>query len=101
MKFELVDFYPATEPRFKKNAVGTVHIYAIDCQLDIRGILVTKHGKGLFFNFPHFRAVDSETKQEVRYPLLGWTNESTQKEMMDFLHKEVKPIILEKMKEKK
>jgi hypothetical protein len=101
MKFELVEFYPATEPKFKKNFVGTVHIYAIDCELDIRGILVTKNGKSMFFNFPHFKALDSETGLEARYPLIRWTNEATHKGMMDFLHKEVKPIILEKIKGEK
>ena len=93
MKFEMVEFYPASQPTKKRNLLGTLHIYAIDCELDIRGIIVTKHGNGMFFNLPHFRAVDEETKAEVRYPLIRWTNEATQKEMMDFLHKEVKPKI--------
>ena len=92
MKFELVEFYPETEPKNKK-FLGTVHIYAIDCQLDIRGILVSKQGKGMFFNFPHFWAVDEETKQRVRYPLIRWTNDATHKEMMDFMHLEVRPEI--------
>lgn len=97
MKFELVEFYPATEPKFKKNFLGTVHIYAIDCELDIRGILVTKHGNSMFFNLPHFKAVDSETGAKVRYPLIRWTKEATHKEMMDFLHKEVKPEIMKRL----
>lgn len=96
MKFELVEFYPATEPK-KKNFLGTVHIYAIDCELDIRGILVTKHGRGMFFNFPHFRAKDEETKGWVRYPLIRWTNDATHKEMMDFLHEQVKPEIKKRL----
>ena len=93
MKFELVDFYPADEINKRKNFVGTVHIYAIDCQLDIRGILVTTHGKGMFFNLPHFKAIDKETKSVVRYPLIRWTNEATHKEMMNFLHQQVKTEI--------
>lgn len=97
MKFEMVEFYPAGEPKRKKNFLGTLHIYAIDCELDIRGILVTKHGNGMFFNLPHFKGVDSETNQEVRYPLIRWTNEATHKEMMDFLHKKVKPEIKKRL----
>ncbi len=99
MKFELVEFYPIKNPKFKKT-IGTIHIYAIDCQLDIRGIFVIKSGNSMFFNFPHFRGVDDETGQEVNYPLIRWTNAATQKEMMEFLHQEVRPIILERLKPK-
>lgn len=101
MKFELVEFYPAMEPKRNKKFLGTVHIYAIDCGLDIRGIRVTKNGKGIFFNLPHFKAVDSETKVEVRYPLIRWTNDATQKEMMEFLHLQVKPVVLKNLNFKK
>ena len=100
MKFELVEFYEATDKtksKMGKKRLGTVHIYAIDCELDIRGILVTKHGRGIFFNFPHFKAIDRETGQEVRYPLIRWTNQSTQQEMMDFLHKVVKKEIMKRL----
>jgi hypothetical protein len=97
MKFELVDFYPADEFNKRKNFVGTVHIYAIDCQLDIRGILVTTQGKGMFFNLPHFKAIDRETKTVVRYPLIRWTNDATHKEMMDFLHQKVKAEIWKRL----
>ena len=97
MKFEMVEFYPATEPKKKKNFLGTVHIYAIDCELDIRGILVTLHGNGMFFNLPHFRAIDSETGKEVRYPHIRWTNQATHKDMMDFLHGTVKPEIKKRL----
>lgn len=100
MKFEFVEFYPADENNKVKNFLGTVHIYVIDCELDIRGIRVTRQGKGMFFNFPHFKAIDSETKVEVRYPLIRWTNGSTQKEMIDFLHVNVKPEILKRISKK-
>lgn len=100
MKFEFVEFYEPTDEKAPKNFVGTVHIYAIDCQLDIRGIWVTQKGKATFFNLPHFKAIDQETGKEVRYPLIRWTNEETQKEMLDFLHREVKPLVLERLKAK-
>lgn len=97
MKFEMVEFY-RTDLKKNKNILGTVHIYAIDCELDIRGIRVWRQGKGMWFNFPHLRALDNETGKEVMYPLIRWTNEATHKEMMDFLHNEVKPKIREILK---
>lgn len=96
MKFELVEFYPIKDSKFRRT-VGTVHIYAIDCELDIRGILVTKQGNAIYFNFPHYNAKDQETNENVRYPHIRWTNDKTHKEMLDFLHREVKPLVLESL----
>lgn len=64
MKFELVEFYPISDKKHKKT-VGTVHIYAIDCQLDIRGILVSTSGKAMFFHLPHYTTKDQETGEFV------------------------------------
>lgn len=100
MKFEFVEFYETPKNFAKKGLLGTLHLYCIDCGLDIRGIRVTKSGKGIFFRFPHFKTLDKDTGLSVSYPLIRWTKEETQKEMLDFLHKEVKPKILERLKNK-
>lgn len=98
MKFELVDFYPQGLPEKRKDFIGTVHIYAIDYDLDIRGILVTRRGKKLFFTFPHFRTIDRETNLPVKYPHIHFTNPEKQKEMMDFLHQVAGPEIMKTLK---
>ncbi len=92
MKFELVDFYPMKNDKFKQT-VGTIHLYIIDCELDIRGILVNVRGKSMGFKFPYFKTQDLETGQIIKYPHINWTNEKTQKQMMEFLHQKVKPKI--------
>lgn len=93
-KFELVEFYPAPAANKRKDFIGTVHIYDIKCELDIRGIYVMKAGKKLFFHLPHFFSIEPETGKETRYPHLRFTNEKKHQEMMDFLHKEVTEEIL-------
>jgi hypothetical protein len=98
MKFEFVEFYPAVPPKKNKNFMGTLHIYLIDVELDIRGISVIRHGKNLFFNFPHFWAIDVETEQEARYPVVRFASDPRQQAMIDFLQKDCKPIILERLK---
>ena len=98
MKFEFVEFYECKLETRPKGFLGTVHIYAIDCNLDIRGIRVVKKGKELYFSLPHFKAVDEESGIFVWYPLIRWTDEKTQKQMMDFLKKEVRPIVKERIK---
>ncbi len=99
MKFEFVEFYPAPSYNIKKDVVGTVHIYAIDCQMDIRGIVVIKRGKHLYFKFPHFHGEDPETKKRTIYPYIRFTDEKTHQELLDFLHTKVAKKIFKKKKE--
>lgn len=97
MKYEFVEFYPLPESIKKKNPrgsmVGTVHIYCIDHNFDIRGIRVSIAKKGTFFQIPHFRTIDHETGEAVSYPLFSWTNREDHKGLMDFLHQVVKPEV--------
>jgi len=97
MKIEFIEFYPQRKVKKIKDkekiSLGTVHIYLIEEEMDIRGISVVKSGKGLFFRFPHFPGKDEDTNEKVMYPHVRFTNDNKQKEMLDFLHKEVKPII--------
>lgn len=107
MRFELVDFYPVSKklPPKNKNVLGTVHLYSIDNNMDFRGIIViktnNKSNPSVIFRFPSGIAFDEETGKKVHYPYYGFTNADHHKEMLDFLHKEVKPTILEKIKGQK
>lgn len=104
MKFELVDFYPITDKNrgnCNKNFLGTVHLYIIDCQFDLRGIRVCRQGKKIYFHLPHVVGNDHETGEKIRYPVFRFTNQKDHEEMMDFLHKEVKPTVFEKIKAQK
>lgn len=94
MKYEFVEFY---QTKKAKNFLGTVHIYMIDIQLDIRGIGVIKKGKNLFFSFPHFKAVNSDTNDVIQYPFIRFANDIAQKELIDFLKNVVKPEILKRL----
>lgn len=101
MKFEFIEFYETTDEnksRFNKKILGTVHIYAIDCELDIRGIRVFKQGKKIYFNFPHFNDIDSETGDKVSYPFIRFTSDKIHQEMMNFLKTEVITEIINRLK---
>ncbi len=92
MKFELVAFYEATkEVKSKRgnNCLGSVHLYLIDIGVDIRGIHVSKQGKGMFFQVPAAYGFDKELGKEVRYPVIGFTDDKIYQDMMNFLKTEV------------
>ena len=99
MDFEFVEFYPVNEQdkgKISDKIVGTVHIYCIDCKLDIRGIQVSFFNRGVYFNIPRYPGYD-ENGKKIRYPLISWTNQEDNKSMLNFLHNEVKPIIKKRM----
>lgn len=103
MKFELVEFYPADEKNrgnSRKSFVGTVHIYLHESGIDIRGIGVCYHGGRMFFNMPNRVINHPESGFVFKYPIINWRSESANKELMDFLHEKVKPIVLESLNSK-
>ena len=83
MKIEIVEFYPI----FKKNndIKGTMHIYIIDYELDIRGIFVTKQKKHWWFEMPYRSQYEKETKKEVRFPVICFTNQEKNDEFFKLL----------------
>jgi len=99
MKFELIGFYGASEEQKKKrkNLLGTIHVYCIDADLDIRGIQVFKTSNSMFFAMPHFRAID-EDGNKVTYPHLRFTDKINQKKFMCFLHEVCKKKIEKELK---
>lgn len=100
MQFELVEFYPITEKSQvkDKNLLGTIHLYIIDYNFDLRGIRVIKRGKNILFFLPHILGFDHESGERMRYPVFSFTNKKDHEDMMDFLHKEVKPVIQSNLK---
>jgi heat shock protein HspQ len=102
MKFEFVEFYPypkqALLKKSRKRNVGTIHLYLIDGELDFRGIIVRIDGNHMFFNFPHFNAVD-ENHKTISYPFLRFMNENVHKEMHKYLQDVVRPQIEKRIEE--
>lgn len=83
MKVEVVDFYPFSKHivQGRSKAIGTMHIYIEEFNMDLKGILVRQRGKRYFFFLPSQLAIDAETKEKVRYPLISLLNEKKHKDM--------------------
>ena len=79
MEIEIQEFY-STKPRNPKcDLTGTLSIYVIDCDLDIRGIIVERVKGKYYFRLPSKAAFDAEGKplfeggKHVRYPTVTFT----------------------------
>lgn len=101
MNIELVEFYPLKNKIKHKSGwsqIGTVHVYLIDHEMDLRGIIVIKNGQKYRFYLPNFQAIDEETGEKVRYPLIRFIKEEKHQALIDFLHKNVIKYVKEKLK---
>lgn len=95
MKYEFVEFYPKPPELKNKKAIGTVHIFVIDMNIDIRGIVVQKHGKNLIFKMPFLPSFDNGKK--VFFPAINFIDIKDKKQWIAFMQKEVSPIIKKRL----
>lgn len=105
MNIEIVDFYPVSKKKSRKH-IGTLHAYIWVngpdnkplLAFDIRGIEVhrSKAG-GYFFNLPKRKSYDPQEKKSVTYDILSFQDPSHKQQLIDFLHKEGKALIADKL----
>jgi len=76
MQIEIVGFYPNAK-KSKGKGIGTLHVYLVDLDLDLRGVGVIKNG-----NTYHFIAPQRFTKDgtDGRYPIFNFASIDKQKE---------------------
>lgn len=86
MKVEIVGFYKNLDKKFK--GYGTIHAYLVDYDIDIRGIVVLKGGKGYFYKMPGRRTIDAESKEPVWYPYLAFSNTEKTQDMIQSIKSE-------------
>lgn len=87
MKIEIVEFYPYIpkneEDRLtKKSLLGTLHVYLVDYEIDLRGITVHRHPGGIRFLMPQKFTFDHETNALVRYPVIQFTDPNKKNQLI-------------------
>lgn len=97
MKIEFVEFYPNRKPKKDSQTLGTVHVYLVKEQIDIRGIRVIKKGNRFMFHLPHTVTIDEDGKR-VRYPNVNFVDEKKHKALFIFLQDKVRHQILDRLK---
>lgn len=110
MKLEIVEFYPLQpgdkrpkKPGAKGELLGTMHVYLIDFDLDIRGVRVIKNkgkGRNCVFLMPNCKAIDEDTKESVVFPVVNFPNKNKHKDFIDSLYKSGNKFLQEREKKK-
>ena len=83
MNIEIVDFFPFPKQIIKNKTCGTMHVYLIDLEIDIRGMYIefSKNGS-VYVSMPGGFSIDRETEQKVRYPIFSFKSQQKNTELM-------------------
>jgi hypothetical protein len=94
MNIEIVDFFPFPKQIIKNKTCGTMHVYLIDLEIDIRGMYIefSKNGS-LYIRMPGGFGIDHETGQKVRYPIFSFTSQQKGKALMQAIKTKAKEYI--------
>jgi hypothetical protein len=86
---EVVEFYPNKITKKGHKLEGTLHIYIIDWDVDIKGINVTCKANGYwFFGMPNKLGWDVDEKDNIRYPIFSFMDRERQRMFMAQIKKQ-------------
>ncbi len=91
MDIEVVEFYTTERDDKKQFLKGSLHVYLIDIETDLRGVFVQKRKDTWFFGLPVLYGFDQEAGQKVRFPVFNFVNQDK--------NGNLKKVIMEKGKE--
>ncbi len=94
MNIEIVEFYPYAKKGRK--IAGTLHVYLIDENIDLRGIHVEKKKDTWWFQIPYRTQYAHDTKKEERFPVFLFNDIEKNKDLMHTMRTEGIKYIEEK-----
>jgi hypothetical protein len=97
IKFEIVELYIEKVNKATASFSGSLHVYLIDYDIDLRGISIIKKKNHWLVFMPRRTGIDPDTKEKVYYPLLSFTNFEKQKLFLTQLRKELPEFYKEKL----
>ena len=96
MEIEIIEFYESHRDDKKQAINGTLHVYLIDLQIDIRGIKVLRDKNYWRFTLPHARGVDEEGNH-VWYPLFSFSDREKNKALLEQIRTMGKEFVEKKL----
>ena len=93
MDIEVVAFYPHAHDETRQTLSGTLHVYLVEHDIDLRGIFVSRRKDSWFFSLPNRQAIDAETGETIRYPCITFKSRERQKELIDAIREKGRAYI--------
>lgn len=87
-------FYPFEQKTGK--CIGTLHVYLVDYNIDLRGIKVFQVSKNSFkFRMPVSYGIDKDTKEKVWFPIFSFMGEGKNAAFFKAIKEKAVPLIKE------
>lgn len=99
MNIEIVEFYIIEKNDKKKTLLGTVHIFIVDEGIDLRGIFVKLFNNKWIIHLPGRKAIDSDTGEEVRYPVFSYLDQEKNKKLINAIREKAIEYVKENVLE--
>jgi hypothetical protein len=99
MEIEIVEFYETFRDQEKRQLKGTLHVYLIDLNADLRGVRICKEKKKWFVNLPSGWATDEETKERIQYPYFSFMDREKTVALRNLIREKGIPFVKEKVGE--
>ncbi len=97
MNIEIVDFYVMERDDSKKKLNGSMHVYIVDLDIDLRGLFVTRKNKQIFIYLPTKSGIDTETKEIVYFPIFSFGDMKKTQQLVKDILEVGRPYIWEKV----
>lgn len=75
MKIEIIDFFFLKIDRKKRHFYGTMHVFLVDHEIEIRGIFVIYKKDKFIFEMPYRKGLDIKEDKMMKYPYLRFRSE--------------------------
>jgi len=93
MNLEIVEAYPRMFN--KKIFAGTIHVFLIDEQIDIRGVMFSKNGNHTFVDLPYIYGYDRDDNKFVKYPMFQFFQPEKNKDLIQTIRTKALAYVLE------
>lgn len=93
MNIEIVAFYQHEKDDAKQTLFGTLHVYLVDYDIDLRGVFVSRRKDAWFFSLPSRPGFDQATGKAIRYPCITFKSREKQNELIDAIREKGRAYI--------
>lgn len=95
MQIEVVEFYPSQEIKKITDVTGSLSVYIIDMEMDLRGVIFQRKNNRIYISSPVRFYKEEETGRLRTYPVITFTDPEKQKDFTDSLIAAVKAFMVE------
>ena len=101
MEIEIIEAYIIKTKADDIPKGWSLHVYIIDWEMDIRGIMMIKTSSGWIFRMPHLKNYDVIEKKIITYPVISFSDSLKTTNLKDLIKVKAIEFVENKLKTEK